>query len=110
MRWKLILLTSLAAAIISLGLWSAFAIGLFGSAWAMARSDAVLLGSLIIPLAVVAYGSVFVYRHTASRRKLQAVITTCLALALTAAAYLAASQLFDDYLIIPRTSEVRHSR
>ena len=110
MRWKLILLTSLAAAIISLGLWSAFAIGIFGSARAMARSDVVLLCSLIIPLAVVAYGSIFVYRHTASQRKLQAAITILLALVLTAASYLVASTLSVTYLYIPTTYEVRHAR
>jgi hypothetical protein len=110
MRWKLILLTSLAAAIISVGLWSAVTIGIFGSARAMARSDAVLLSSLIIPLAVVAYGAIFVYRHTANRRKLQALITICLALALTAATYLLASTLSVKYLYIPTTSEVRHAR
>ena len=110
MRWKLILLTSLAAAIISLALWSAFAIGVYGSARAMARSDAVLLCSLIIPLAVVAYGSIFIYRHTASRRKLQLVITIWLAVVLTVAAYLAASTLSVKYLYIPTTYEVRHAR
>jgi hypothetical protein len=110
MRWKLILLTSLAAAIMSLGLWSAFAIGVFGSAQAMARNDAVLSSSLLIPLAVVAYGSIFLYRHTASRRKFQAVITICLALVLTATAYLLASTLSVKYLYIPTIYEVRHAR
>ena len=110
MRWKLIILTSLAATIISSGLWSAFAIGFFGSARAMAKSDLWLLCSLIIPFVAVAAGATFVYRHTAYRRKLQVVITTCLSLLLTAATYVVAAGLFTTHLAIPTTSEVRHAR
>jgi hypothetical protein len=110
MRWKLLVLASLAAAIIGCGLWSALVIGIFGTARTLARSDWLLLASAIIPLAVSAYTGVFVYRHTARRRKTQATFTVILALLLTAGMYLVASGLFVDRLCIPRTYEVRHAR
>jgi len=110
MRWKLFVIASLAAAIIGCGLWSALAIGIFGTARALARNDWFLLASAIIPLAVSAYSGVFVYRHTARRRKTQATFTVILALLLTLGAYLVAWTLFPDRLYIPRTYEVRHAR
>ena len=110
MRWKLLVLASLAAAIIGCGLWSAVVIGIFGTAIALARNDWLLLASAIIPLAISGYSGVFVYRHTARRRKTQATFTVILALLLTAGMYLVASGLFVDRLYIPRTYEVRHAR
>ena len=110
MRWKLLVIASLAAPFIGCGLWSALAIGIFGTARALARNDWFLLASAIIPLAVSAYSGVFVYRHTATRRKTQATFTVILALLLTLGTYLVLSQVFPDRLIIPRTYEIRHAR
>jgi len=109
MRWKLLVIASFAAALVSCGLWSALAIGVFGSARALARNDWLLLLSLIIPLAIAAYSAVFVYRHTARRRKTQATLTVILALLFTLGTYLSASQVFPR-LIIPRNYEIRHAR
>jgi hypothetical protein len=110
MRWKLLVIASLAAAIIGAGLWSALAIGVFGSALALARNDWLLLSSLIIPVAIAVYSGVFVYRHTARRRKTQAMITVILALLFTLGAYFAAAGLVGERLRIPGTYEVRHAR
>ena len=110
MRWKLIVMTSLAAAILACGLWSAFAIAVFGSARSMGRSDLTLLSSLLIPTGLTALAAIFVYRHTSRRRKTQAILTTILALVLTGGTYVVASQVFPEKLIVPRTSEVRHAR
>jgi hypothetical protein len=110
MRWKLLIIASLAAAMIGCGLWIALVIGVFGSARALARNDWLLLSSAIIPLAPAAYSGVFVYRHTARRRKTQAAFTVILALLFTLGTYLVASGLFVDRLYIPRTYEVRHAR
>ena len=110
MRWKLLVIVSLAAALISCGLWSAFVISVFGTARALARNDWLLLSSGIIPLGMAAYSGVFVYRHTARRRKTQATFTVILALLFTLGTYLVASGLFVDRLYIPRTYEVRHAR
>jgi len=110
MRWKLLLISSVVAAIIGLGLWSALTIAFFGSARALARHDLLLLVSLAVPLGLGAIAAVFAYRHTARRRKTQAVITVLLVLFFSTGIYLVASQLFPERLIIPRTYEVRHGR
>jgi len=110
MRWKLLVITSLAAAFTGFGLWAALVIGVFGSARALARNDLLLLSSTIAPLAIAAYSGVFVYRHTARRRKTQATFTVVLVLLLTLGTYLVTSALFADRLHIPSTYEVRHAR
>ena len=110
MRWKLLGLVSVIAALLGVALWSAVTIAAFGSARAMARNDGVLLGSLVIPIAVTVFGALFVYRHTAYRRKSQAVMTTLLTLLLTAGTYFVASTLFTSRLYVPTTYEVRHAR
>lgn len=108
MRWKLLVLGSVVAALLALGLWSAVTIAVFGSARVLAQNDWLLLCSLVIPLGVTASAGVFVYRHTAKRRKLQALIATVLVLLLTGALYLMASG--HSRLYIPTTYEVRHAR
>jgi cytochrome bd-type quinol oxidase subunit 2 len=110
MRWKLLAIVSIAAALIACGLWSVLVIGTYGTARAFARNDWLLILSAIIPLAIAVYAGVFVYRHTATRRKTQATLAVILALLLTLGTYVAASQVFPDRLIIPRSGEVRHSR
>lgn len=110
MRWKLLGLVSVIAALFGVALWSAVTIAAFGSARAMARHDWALLGSFVIPLAVTVFGALFVYRHTAHRRKSQALIATVLTLLLAAAAYLVASGLFKSRLYISPTYDLRHTR
>jgi len=93
MRWKLLVLVSLVAALLGIGLWSAVTMVVFGSASALTENDSLLLFSLLIPLGVTIYAGVFTYRHTAKRRKLQALITMVFVLLLTAASYLIASRI-----------------
>lgn len=110
MRWKLLVIASLAAAFIGCGLWSALVIGVFGNARTLARNDWLLLATMVLPVAIAVYSGVFLYRHTSRRRKTQASITAILALFLTVGTYLVASQAFPERLMIPRTYEVRHAR
>ena len=110
MRWKLLVLSAAVAALGGGGLWCALTIALFGSAARLARHDWFLIASLSLPLAFAALGAVFVYRHTARRRKTQTALAVLLTLLLTAGAYLAASLVFPNRLIVPRTYEVRHAR
>jgi cytochrome bd-type quinol oxidase subunit 2 len=110
MRWKLLVIASFAAALISCGLWSTLVISFFGTARALARNDLLLISSAIVPLAVAAYAGVFVYRHTARRRKTQAAFAVIMALLFTLGTYLLASQVLPNRLIIPRSYEVRHAR
>ena len=101
MRWKLLVIVSLIAALVACGLWSALAIGAFGNAGELASHGWLLLASAILPLVIAVYAGVFVYRHTSRRRKTQAVVTVIVALFLTAGAYVAAAQVFPDKLGIP---------
>jgi len=110
MRWKLLVFASIIAAILSVALWSMFAIIIFGSARVMAQEDWRLLCSLVIPLGVLALASTFVYRHTSKRRKLQAFLATIFTFVLTLVFYVVGSSLFVSRLYIPTTSEVRHAR
>jgi cytochrome bd-type quinol oxidase subunit 2 len=110
MRWKLLVITSLAAALLAGGLWSALAIGAFGTARELASHGWFLLASAVVPLAIAAYAGVFVYRHTARRRKTQAVLTVIVALFITGGTYFVASLLFPNRLFIPRTYELQHAR
>ena len=110
MRWKLLALVSIIAALSGAAIWSIAVVVIFGSARAMARNDWILLGSVLIPLGICVFGGVFVYRHTARRRKTQAVITVILSLLLTSAFYLAGATVFTSKLHIPTTTDVRHAR
>jgi hypothetical protein len=98
MRWKLLIIASLAAAFIGCGLWSALVIGIFGNARTLARNDWLLLATIVLPAAISVYSGVFVYRHTARRRKTQATLTVLFALLLTLGTYLSASQAFPERL------------
>lgn len=107
MRWKLLITTSVVAAFAGFGLWCAITIGIFGSARSLARNDGVLLATILIPFVSALSAGFFAYRHTARRRKTQALITTLLVICLTAAAYLAASAFAHNRFYIPRTYELR---
>lgn len=110
MRWRLIILTSLIAALLAVGLWSAIAIGFFGGARGLARHDWLLLTSALVPLGMSTLSGVFVYRHTARRRKTQAILTATLSLLLSVLLYVVTSTVFVNRLYVPRTSEQRHAR
>lgn len=92
MRWKLLIVASLLAAIAGAG--ACFAAGYF----LLAPGRSVVapfwgLAALLVPLAAITYACVFVYRHTARRRTLQAAATALLALLLTLTALLVVSVL-----------------
>jgi uncharacterized membrane protein len=109
-RWKLLLVVSLVGGLIGVTLWSIVAIGVFGSARVMAQEDWRLFGSLIIPIGVTVFASMFVYRHTSKRRKLKALLAGCLVIVTIGFWYFLASGLFVSRLYIPKTYEVRHAR
>jgi uncharacterized membrane protein len=110
MRWKLLVFASIIAGLLSVTLWSMFAIIIFGSARVLAQEDWRLLCSLVIPIAIIAFASTFVYRHTSKRRKLQAFLAAMFTLVLTLVFYVVGSSVFVSRLYIPTTYEVRHAR
>jgi uncharacterized membrane protein YbhN (UPF0104 family) len=87
MRWKLLLLASLVAAVLGFGLWCVLTIALFGTAAELARHDWIFLFSFLLPLGLAVYAGVFVYRHTARRRKTQAILAAVLALVFVSLGY-----------------------
>jgi dihydrodipicolinate synthase/N-acetylneuraminate lyase len=82
LRWKLLIAASLLAAAAGAGVCYAAARFLLPTLGAGARGWAAVL-SLLAPLAATTFAAVFVYRHTARRRALQAAATALLASLLT---------------------------
>jgi hypothetical protein len=98
LRWKLLIITSLVAALVNAGGMRAFAYWSEGGATtqsAAAVPPGTLFGLAIYAL-VTTLACVFIYRHTARRRKLQAALTALFAVVLTLAA-LFASRLFLNF-------------
>jgi len=86
MRLKLVLLATLVGTLLGAGVSIAIIAATFGRPGLRfgqfpygARGSAIVL----IPLIVALFAAVFVYRHTARRRKLQAVLTGVLILVLS---------------------------
>ena len=99
MRWKLLVITSVVGSLVAGGLWSALAAALFGPAAVVGRRDWLLPVSLIVPAGIAIFAGYFVYRHTASRRKSQALITILVALILTALVHFAIAHSLPNYFV-----------
>lgn len=80
MRWKLLFIVSAIASLVGAGAAISLILFLTGSPAAAQPSpvDIIALSPLIIPVAIIIAASFFVYRHTAKRRKLQAMATALL--------------------------------
>ena len=85
MRWKLLIAASLLAAAAGAGACYAAARLVLPRLAEAQRGGAAAL-SLLAPVGATAFAAVFVYRHTARRRALQAAATALLASLLTLAA------------------------
>lgn len=92
MRLKLVLAASLLAAIVGAGSCIALVLGVFAvKAWS--SPGLLVTSTLLLPIASIIFASIFVYRHTARRRKLQAFLTATLSTVLTLALFVGASIL-----------------
>ncbi len=81
MRWKLLLASGLIAGIVGTGLSLAvlfFTSGERQNLWQQPRLWVSLL-AVLLPFALFIYTAIFVYRHTARRRRLQAFLSVALA-------------------------------
>ena len=110
MRWKLLVLVSTVSALVAFCVWEVIIHLIFGPIRPVQRHDWLLLASASVPLVFAAFSAFFVYRHTARRRKTQAVISFFLTLILAAGTYLVGSRLFPNLIAIPRPCEARPSR
>jgi len=90
MRLKLVLIASLLAAVAGSGSCIALVLGVF-SRQALSSPGLLVLSTLLLPLAAIIFAAIFVYRHTARRRRTQAFLTFVLATLLTVALLIAAS-------------------
>ena len=92
MRLKLVIAASLLAAIVGAGSCIALVLGVFAlKAWS--SPGLLVTSTLLLPIAAIVFASIFVYRHTARRRKLQAFLTATLSTLLTLAIFVGASIL-----------------
>lgn len=90
MRLKLVVLASLLAAVVGAGSCIALVLGVF-SVKAMSSPGLLVTSTILMPIATIIFASIFVYRHTARRRRLQAFLTVVLATLLTLALFIVAS-------------------
>lgn len=80
------------AAIVGAGSCIALVLGVF-SVNALSSPGLLVASTLLLPAGAIVFASIFVYRHTARRRRLQAFLTAILAILLTIALFVAASFL-----------------
>jgi len=92
MRLKLVVIASLLAAVVGAGSCIALVLGIF-SRQALASPGLLVLSTFLLPLATIIIASIFVYRHTARRRRLQAFLTLVLATLLTISIFVLTSIL-----------------
>ena len=92
MRWKLLIAASLLASVAGAGA-CALLVRLLAARGGGALPVWAAVVALVVPVACVVYASIFVYRHTARRRTLQAAATALLASTLTLAALILCSLL-----------------
>lgn len=104
MRLRLVIAASLLAAIVGAGSCIALVLGVF-SVKALSSPGLLVASTLLLPIAAIIFASIFVYRHTARRRKLQAFITAMLATALTLALFTFASILSARWTPVPPAGE-----
>jgi len=86
LRWKLLIAASLLASAASAGAFYAAWYFLLAPRGGRAAPLWATALSLLVPLGAVTFAAVFVYRHTARRRQVQAAATALLASLLTLAA------------------------
>ena len=80
MRWKLVVITSLVAAITGLGLGLGLTLLALRLSGRFNFFHPLVVIASLMPLAAAIAAGVFVYRHTARRRKLQAFLTIALSM------------------------------
>ena len=92
MRLKLVFIVSSLAALIGAGGSIGIIVGLL-STKSMSSIGPLALATFALPVLSVLLASMFVYRHTAKRRKLQAFLTAILAMFLSMCLFILASVL-----------------
>jgi len=107
MRLKLVIAASVLAAVVGAGICIALVLGVF-SVKTLSNPGLLVTSTLVLPIATTAFASIFVYRHTARRRKLQAFLTAIIAIILTLTFLIAASILTGRYRPLEPRPPVEH--
>lgn len=92
MRLKLVIAASVLAAVVGAGSCIALVLGVF-AVKSLSSPGLLVASTLLLPVVAIVFASIFVYRHTARRRKLQAFLTALLAIILTLTIFVLASVL-----------------
>ena len=110
MRLKLVLIASLLATAVGSGTAIAIILWRFASLKPVYTPDFLVFSTLVLPVAAIILAAVFVYRHTARRRKTQALLTGILAAFLSLGIFILTSILTsrppapEPPLTIPRNA------
>jgi len=91
MRLKLVLISALIAAVAGAGSAIAIILSVFSSLKPITTPGLLVVSTYLLPPLATLLASIFVYRHTARRRRLQAVLTAIIALVLTILLFVLAS-------------------
>ena len=91
MRLKLVMLVAVIAALVGAGSSVAIILTRSTSVHVLSSPDLVVTATLVLPIACVILAAFFVYRHTARRRKTQALLTGLLAAFLSLGLFILAS-------------------
>ena len=91
MRLKLVLISALVAAVVGAGLAIAIILSVFSSLKPITVPGLLVVSTYLLPALTTLLASIFVYRHTARRRRLQAMLTAIIALLLILALFVLAS-------------------
>ena len=91
MRLKLVFISSLVAAIVGAGSAIAIIVSVFASLRPITTPGLLVLSTYLLPVLMTLLAAIFVYRHTARRRKLQAFLTAIITLLLTILLFIVAS-------------------
>jgi hypothetical protein len=90
-RLKLVLICSLIAAVAGAGSAIAIILAVFSSLRPITTPGLLVVSTYLLPAIATLLSSIFVYRHTARRRRLQAVLTAFISLVLTILLFVLAS-------------------
>ncbi len=91
MRLKLVLISALLAAVAGAGSAIAIILSVFSSLKPIKAPGLLVVSTYLLPTLATLLASIFIYRHTARRRRLQALLTAIIALLLTILFFVLAS-------------------
>lgn len=93
MRLKLVIIASIIAALLGAGIAIVLVLMIFSTFSSLSTAGPVVFAIYLLPVLTTLLAAMFVYRHTARRRKLQAALTTIISFLLSLALFVTASLL-----------------